>query len=59
MCESRAKAEAEVDAMLAWRDFIVSNYSDADQQRVHRLNRQGDWRFIAVDSYCNCSTGRR
>jgi pyruvate/2-oxoglutarate dehydrogenase complex dihydrolipoamide dehydrogenase (E3) component len=28
-----ANAEVEVDAALAWRDFMVSNYSDAGQQR--------------------------
>jgi pyruvate/2-oxoglutarate dehydrogenase complex dihydrolipoamide dehydrogenase (E3) component len=28
-----AKAEVEVDAAFAWRDFMVSNYSDAGQQR--------------------------
>lgn len=31
--EAAAKAEVDVDAALAWRDFMVSNYSDAGQQR--------------------------
>jgi dihydrolipoamide dehydrogenase len=31
--EAAAKAEIDVDAALAWRDFMVSNYSDAIQQR--------------------------
>ena len=28
-----AKAQVDVEAALAWRDFMVSNYSDAGQQR--------------------------
>ena len=28
-----ANAEVDVDAALAWRDFMVSNYSDAGQER--------------------------
>jgi dihydrolipoamide dehydrogenase len=31
--EAAAKAEVDVAAALAWRDFMVSNYSDANQQR--------------------------
>lgn len=31
--EATAKAEVDVAAALAWRDFMVSNYSDAGQQR--------------------------
>jgi pyruvate/2-oxoglutarate dehydrogenase complex dihydrolipoamide dehydrogenase (E3) component len=31
--EAAAKAEVDVDAALAWRDSMVSNYSDANQQR--------------------------
>jgi len=31
--EAAAKAEVDVDAALAWRDLMVSNYSDAGQQR--------------------------
>jgi dihydrolipoamide dehydrogenase len=31
--EAAAKAEVDVAAVLAWRDFMVSNYSDAGQQR--------------------------
>jgi dihydrolipoamide dehydrogenase len=31
--EAAAKAEVDVGAALAWRDFMVSNYSDAGQQR--------------------------
>jgi dihydrolipoamide dehydrogenase len=31
--EATAKAEVDVAAALAWRDFMVSNYSDATQQR--------------------------
>jgi dihydrolipoamide dehydrogenase len=31
--EAGAKAEVDVEAALAWRDFMVSNYSDAGQER--------------------------
>ena len=31
--EALATAEVDVDAALAWRDFMVSNYSDAGQER--------------------------
>jgi pyruvate/2-oxoglutarate dehydrogenase complex dihydrolipoamide dehydrogenase (E3) component len=31
--EAAAKAEVDVAAALAWRDFMVSNYSDAGQER--------------------------
>jgi dihydrolipoamide dehydrogenase len=31
--EALMKAEVDVNAALAWRDFMVSNYSDAGQQR--------------------------
>jgi dihydrolipoamide dehydrogenase len=31
--EATAKAEVDVAAALAWRDFMVSNYSDTNQQR--------------------------
>jgi len=31
--EAAAKAEVDVNAALAWRDFMVSNYLDAGQQR--------------------------
>jgi pyruvate/2-oxoglutarate dehydrogenase complex dihydrolipoamide dehydrogenase (E3) component len=31
--EAAGKAEVDVAAALAWRDFMVSNYSDAGQQR--------------------------
>jgi dihydrolipoamide dehydrogenase len=31
--EAEATAQIDVDAALAWRDFMVSNYSDAGQQR--------------------------
>jgi dihydrolipoamide dehydrogenase len=31
--EAAAKAEVDVAAALAWRDFMVSNYSDTGQQR--------------------------
>ena len=31
--EAAGKAEVDVGAALAWRDFMVSNYSDAGQQR--------------------------
>jgi dihydrolipoamide dehydrogenase len=31
--EAAATAEVEVDEALAWRDFMVSNYSDAGQER--------------------------
>jgi pyruvate/2-oxoglutarate dehydrogenase complex dihydrolipoamide dehydrogenase (E3) component len=32
-CEAGAKAEVDIAAALAWRDFMVSNYSDAGQER--------------------------
>ena len=31
--EAAASAQVDVRAALAWRDFMVSNYSDAGQQR--------------------------
>src|ERR687886_899563 len=31
--EAATTAEVDVDAALAWRDFMVSNYSDAGQER--------------------------
>jgi len=31
--EAGASAEVDVDAVLAWRDFMVSDYSDAGQER--------------------------
>jgi dihydrolipoamide dehydrogenase len=31
--QAAGKAEVDVAAALAWRDFMVSNYSDANQQR--------------------------
>ena len=31
--EAAASAEVDIDAALAWRDFMVSNYSDAGQER--------------------------
>jgi dihydrolipoamide dehydrogenase len=31
--EAAATAEIDVDAVLAWRDFMVSDYSDAGQER--------------------------
>ena len=31
--EAGATAEVNVSAALAWRDFMVSNYSDASQER--------------------------
>jgi dihydrolipoamide dehydrogenase len=31
--EAAARATVDVDAALAWRDFMVSNYSDAGQER--------------------------
>ena len=31
--EAAASAAVDVDAALAWRDFMVSNYSDAGQER--------------------------
>ena len=33
-----AAAKAEVDATLAWRDFMVSNYPDAGQRRGSLAN---------------------
>jgi pyruvate/2-oxoglutarate dehydrogenase complex dihydrolipoamide dehydrogenase (E3) component len=31
--DAAGRAEVDVDAALAWRDFMVSNYSDAGQER--------------------------
>src|SRR4029077_19180952 len=31
--EAAGHADVDVDAALAWRDFMVSNYSDAGQER--------------------------
>src|SRR6476619_796033 len=31
--EAGARAEVDVEAALAWRDFMVSSYSDAGQER--------------------------
>jgi pyruvate/2-oxoglutarate dehydrogenase complex dihydrolipoamide dehydrogenase (E3) component len=31
--EAAASAQVDTDAALAWRDFMVSDYSDADQER--------------------------
>ena len=31
--DAAATARVDVEAVLAWRDFMVSNYSDAGQQR--------------------------
>jgi dihydrolipoamide dehydrogenase len=28
-----ATAQVDIEAALAWRDYMVSNYSDADQER--------------------------
>jgi pyruvate/2-oxoglutarate dehydrogenase complex dihydrolipoamide dehydrogenase (E3) component len=39
--EAGARAEVDVQAALAWRDFMVSNYSDAGQERWladHRID---------------------
>jgi pyruvate/2-oxoglutarate dehydrogenase complex dihydrolipoamide dehydrogenase (E3) component len=38
--DAAATAQVDIEAALAWRDFIVSNYSDAGQQRwlaEHRI----------------------
>ena len=32
-CEAAASAQVDVEAALAWRDFMVSDYSDAGQER--------------------------
>src|SRR4030088_2498821 len=32
-CEAAGRAEVDVEAALAWRDDMVSNYSDAGQER--------------------------
>jgi dihydrolipoamide dehydrogenase len=39
--EATAKAEIDIEAALAWRDFMVSDYSDAGQERWladHRID---------------------
>jgi dihydrolipoamide dehydrogenase len=37
--EAGARAEVDVRDALAWRDFMVSNYSDAGQERRPRRHR--------------------
>jgi pyruvate/2-oxoglutarate dehydrogenase complex dihydrolipoamide dehydrogenase (E3) component len=37
--EAAATAEVDVDAVFAWRDFMVSDYSDAGQERWLAHNR--------------------
>jgi dihydrolipoamide dehydrogenase len=37
--EAASKAEVDVEAALAWRDFMVSDYSDAGQERWLAENR--------------------
>src|ERR1700755_642482 len=39
--EAGATAEVDVAAALAWRDFMVSNYSDAGQERWLAGHRPG------------------
>jgi pyruvate/2-oxoglutarate dehydrogenase complex dihydrolipoamide dehydrogenase (E3) component len=45
--DATASAQIDVDAALAWRDFMVSNYSDAGQERwlagegIHLLRGSG------------------
>ena len=36
--DAAATAEVDVEAALAWRDFMVSNYSDAGQERWLQSN---------------------
>ena len=39
--EAAGKAQVDVEAVLAWRDFMVSNYTDAGQERwlaEHRID---------------------
>src|ERR1700760_4452684 len=47
--EAAASAEVDVEAALAWRDFMVSDYSDAGQERwlaEHAIDlRRGDGRL--------------
>ena len=43
--DAAAAAQVDVDAALAWRDFMVSNYSDAGQERW--LAENGIDRFAA------------
>src|SRR4051794_33348233 len=37
--EATATAEVDVEAALAWRDFMVSDYSDAGQERWRASNK--------------------
>ena len=37
--DAAGRAKVDVEAVLAWRDFMVSNYSDAGQQRWLTSNR--------------------
>ena len=37
--DAAGRAQVDVEAALAWRDFMVSNYSDAGQQRWLASNR--------------------
>src|SRR5690348_2450607 len=36
--EAAATAQVDVDAALAWRDFMVSDYSDAGQDQIGRAS---------------------
>jgi glycine/D-amino acid oxidase-like deaminating enzyme len=47
--EAAATARVDIDAALAWRDYMVSNYSDAGQQRwlaehgIELIRGRGGW----------------
>jgi dihydrolipoamide dehydrogenase len=56
--EAGGKAEVDIHAVLAWRDFMVSNYSDAGQERwltergINLLRGHGrlaGWGIVEVD----------
>src|SRR5262245_49064895 len=50
--EAAATAQVDVEAALAWRDFMVSNYSDAGQERwlaEHRIDLiRGQGRLVGT-----------
>jgi pyruvate/2-oxoglutarate dehydrogenase complex dihydrolipoamide dehydrogenase (E3) component len=44
--DAAATAQVDVEAALAWRDYMVSNYSDAGQERwLHGRTRGRGGRF--------------
>ena len=60
--EAAASAEVDVEAALAWRDFMVSDYSDAGQERwlADRVSTccaaADDWQVPASSRLTACHT---